>query len=249
MPERNSSGVIMKPRSACGFALTPAIGFVLLLAATMSSALVRADHVPAAPATGGGKAISSVTGADTFRQCLSDLKAADVQFVDVGVIARDGCTVEGAVELDAVSSPFGNVLLAGKPMMSCLFARRFATWVREVAAPLTLAYTGSKLSAISTEGAFVCRTRDNRATEKMSEHAKGNAIDIAGFRLENGRNVSVTVALAGSKVDGVLLQALRTTACGYFTTVLGPGSDELHKEHLHLDFGLHGQTDNYRICE
>ena len=46
-----------------------------------------------------------------------------------------------------------------------------------------------------------------------------------------------------------LVGALRTTACGYFTTVLGPGSDAAHAEHFHFDLGLHGATANYRICE
>ena len=130
-----------------------------------------------------------------------------------------------------------------------MFARRFTTWVRDVAAPLTLAYMGSKISVVETAGSFVCRTRDNRPGEKLSEHAKGNAIDIAAFRLENGQIVPVNLAVASVKTSGALVQALRTTACGYFTTVLGPGSDESHKEHLHLDYGLHGPTDNYRICE
>jgi hypothetical protein len=140
------------------------------------------------------------------------------------------------------------VSLPGKPTIACLFARQFTTWARDVAAPLTVAYMGSKLSAIETGAAFVCRTRNSKP-EEISEHAKGNAIDIAAFRLENGRTLSVKDATASSKIDGVLMKTLRTTACGYFTTVLGPGSDEAHKEHIHFDHGLHGQTDNYRICE
>ncbi len=157
--------------------------------------------------------------------------------------------MQGAIELDAVSSPFGKVSLTGKPTLACLFARQFTTWVRDVGAPLTLAYMGSKLMEIETDGAFVCRTRNNRPGEKVSEHAKGNAIDIAAFRLANGQNLSVKVANASANIDGALMKALRTTACGYFTTVLGPGSDESHKEHFHFDYGLHGPVDNYRICE
>ena len=154
-------------------------------------------------------------------------------------ITKDSCVVQGAVELDVVASPFGKVRLGGKPTMSCLFARRFTAWVREIAAPLTLAYMGSNLTSIETEGGFVCRERDNRPGEKISEHAKGDAIDVAAFQLENGQNVSVKAAVASAKNDGALIKALRTSACGYFTTVLGPGSDEAHKEHLHFDYGLH----------
>jgi hypothetical protein len=249
MSEQKSLGVIMKCRIPCGHGLAAGIGLALLVVATMRPAFVRADQAVAPPANGSSKAVSPANNAEPVRQCLSDLKTADVQFRDLGVVTKDDCTVQAAVELDAVSSPFGKVSLTGKPTMSCLFARRFTNWVRDVAAPLTLSYMGSKLSVIETAGSFVCRTRDNRRGEKLSEHAKGNAVDVATFRLENRQIVSVGSAVASAKIDGVLLRALRTTACGYFTTVLGPGSDEAHSEHLHFDYGLHGPTDNYRICE
>jgi hypothetical protein len=248
MPERKSFGVIMKSRFPRGLGLAAGIGVALMVAAT-TPAFVRADQARAPSATGSGKAIGSANSADLTRQCLSDLKTADVQFRDLGLVTKDGCTVQGVVEIDAVSSPFGKVSLTGKPTMSCQFARRFTTWVSDVAAPLTLSYMGSKLSVIETAGSFVCRTRDNRPGEKLSEHAKGNAVDVAAFRLENRQILSVGSAVASAKIDGVLVRALRTTACGYFTTVLGPGSDEAHSEHLHFDYGLHGPTDNYRICE
>ena len=54
---------------------------------------------------------------------------------------------------------------------------------------------------------------------------------------------------ASDKIDGALMKTLRTTACGYFTTILGPGSNDAHKEHFHFDIGLHGASANYRICE
>jgi hypothetical protein len=156
---------------------------------------------------------------------------------------------EGAVELDDVSSPFGKVLMTGKPTMACVFARQFTTWVRNVAAPLTLAYMDSKLAAIETGPGLVCRTRYAKPDEKISEHAKGNAIDITAFRLENGRSLSVKDASASTQIDGVLMRTFRATGCGYFTTILGPGSNEAHKDHLHFDYGMHGSTYNYRICE
>jgi hypothetical protein len=182
-------------------------------------------------------------------QCLADLKAANVEFVDLKTVTKDGCTVEGAIELDGVASPFGKVALPARPIMSCLFARHFTAWLRDVAAPLSLAYTGAKLAAIETGPGFVCRTRYNRPDEKVSEHARGDAIDVTAFRFDNGRSLTVKEGSASQAIDGALMSALRTTACGYFTTVLGPGSNDAHKEHFHFDYGLHGQTANYRICE
>jgi hypothetical protein len=192
---------------------------------------------------------SLLVGADQLQQCLSDLKAAKVEFRELGSLTREGCTVEGAVEVHAVASPFGTVSAPGKPTLTCLFARQFAAWVRDVGAPLTLAYMGSKLTAIQTGPGLVCRTRYDKPGEKISEHAKGNAIDVMAFALENGKTLTVKDSSASARIDGVLMKTFRATGCGYFTTILGPGSNDAHKEHLHFDIGLHGPAANYRICE
>ena len=236
----------LQPPRLSGFA--PAVRLALLLATALSP-VVWAGQVPPAAAPGGGVVVSSAANADQLQQCLADLKAANVEFLELGNVAKEGCIVEGAVELDAVSSPFGKVSMPGKPTMACVFARQFTTWVRNVAAPLTLAYMESKLAAIETGAGLVCRTRYNMPGEKISEHAKGNAIDIAAFRLENGQKLSVKDASASTKIDGVLMRTFRATGCGYFTTILGPGSNEAHKDHLHFDYGMHGSTYNYRVCE
>jgi hypothetical protein len=131
--------------------------------------------------------------------------------------------------------------------MLCAFARQFASWIKEIAAPLAIAGTQHRLTEIVTGPGLVCRTRYGRPGEKISEHARGNAIDIAAFRLDGG--TSLPVKDGGEAGRQELLRALRTAACGYFTTVLGPGSNEAHKEHLHFDLGMHGRSMNYRICE
>jgi hypothetical protein len=192
---------------------------------------------------------TSSSATDPYPQCLSDLKAANVQFHELGRVTKDACVEEGAVELDAVASPFGTVSAPGKPTLTCPFARQFADWVRDVSAPLTLAYMGSRLTAIQTGPGLVCRTRYDKPGEKISEHAKGNAIDVMAFALENGKTLTVKDSSASAKIDGVLMKTFRATGCGYFTTILGPGSDDAHKDHFHFDLGLHGATANYRICE
>jgi len=193
--------------------------------------------------------VKSPAAPDQIQQCLADLKAAGVAFQSLGTMTKEGCTVEGAVELDAVASRFGKIILAGKPILACGFARQFTAWIGDVAAPLTLAYFGTKLSEVDIGAAFVCRNRYNLPGEKISEHAKGDAVDVTAFRLENGRNLSVEASSASAEIDGVWIKTLRATGCGYFTTILGPGSNEAHKAHLHFDYEMRGGNYNYRICE
>jgi hypothetical protein len=123
----------------------------------------------------------------------------------------------------------------------------FSGWVREVAAPLALGYMGQKLARIETGEAFACRAQYDKPGAIPSEHAKGNAVDIAAFVLADGRRIYVKQQDGGTACDFV--HALRMTACGYFTTVLGPGTDPAHEAHFHFDSSLHGATPNYRICQ
>ncbi len=81
----------------------------------------------------------------------------------------------------------------------------------------------------------------------MSEHGFGNAIDIAGFTLESGRKVMVLDGWNGRGDERKFLRQVRAEACGPFMTVLGPGSDAHHRDHLHLD--LQHRRSGSRYCK
>ena len=78
---------------------------------------------------------------------------------------------------------------------------------------------------------------------KLSEHATGNAIDLDELTLTNGKNLVLT----DTSVDNGLRAELARSACQWFTTVLGPGSDEYHENNIHLD--LLQRRGGYRICQ
>jgi hypothetical protein len=192
--------------------------------------------------------VSAMTGSD-YAACLSDLTAQKVVFEQLATAKDQGCELSGAIRLASVSTPFGEVSLVGKPVMLCSFGRQLSGWVREVAAPLTLGYTGQRLAEVETGSAFSCRSRYDKPGLVPSEHAKGDAVDIAAFVLADRRRIPVKQQNTDTPPSSDLIHALRMAACGYFTTVLGPGSDAAHAEHLHFDSGIHGATPNYRICE
>jgi hypothetical protein len=186
--------------------------------------------------------------AELFQQCLSQMRGAGMDFQTLDKVTEGRCTIEAAVALHSVATPSGKVELPDRPRILCAFGLKFGLWIAETAAPIIAAHAGVSLKAIATGPGFVCRNRSRESSGKLSEHARGNAIDVASFELADQRRITVgDPDLAGSLA--VALKGLRTSACGYFTTVLGPGSNEAHKDHLHFDSGLHGRTDNYRICE
>ncbi|WP_048708156.1 extensin family protein [Microvirga massiliensis] len=184
--------------------------------------------------------------------CLTSLRAAgfDIESAEQPQVSKDECRIEMPVRLKAVpvpSKPGSAVRLTEQPVLACRFADRLGHWIGDLVAPVIIGIKGSDLKAIRTGPGFECRNRNRSQTGKLSAHAEGIAIDIAGFELTNG----LTLRLGqepDSKPDPALA-ALRTAACGWFTTILGPGSDEAHRDHLHVDILQHGSTDRYRICQ
>ena len=196
------------------------------------------------------KKLPDLNSADSFGACITALKAAGVSFSQPDPVTseRQGCGISRPVQLSAVSSPAGPIELPGTPVLNCTFAKRFAAWVAQVAAPMVKGTTGRTLTAINTGPGYQCRNRNRAKNGKVSEHAIGNAIDIANFIVDGGRLETANRA-KGNPNQRRLLSALSTSACGYFTTVLGPGSNTAHESHFHFDYQKRGKGWNYRICQ
>lgn len=222
------------------------------LMASTSSASAASESKPAAPGANAKDekslvSVSSMSASDAAA-CVSELTSNEVVFEQLGDVTQQGCKLSGAIKLKSVTTAFGTVSISGEPAMLCSFARQFSGWVRDVGAPLTLGYTGQRLARIETGPGFACRARYDKPGEVPSEHAKGDALDISSFVLADNRRIPVKQQNDESPLTRDLVHALRMTACGYFTTVLGPGEPG-HEAHFHFDSGVHGATPNYRICE
>ena len=105
-----------------------------------------------------------------------------------------------------------------------------SSWVRDEAGP-RVAKLGSALTSIENYDSFECRGRNRVFGAKLSEHGKGNAIDVRALHLADGRRIELTDVNA----DKPLREDLRDSVCHRFTTVLGPGADRYHEGHIHLD--------------
>ena len=140
--------------------------------------------------------------------------------------------------------------LTGSPVMRCATARSLALWVQGFLRPAAAALPeGGRLTALQTGPAYQCRDRvGTGATDpKPSEHGYGNAVDVMGFVFEGGDPVPVQPRLGDGNPEESFLAAARGTACLMFTTVLGPGSNAAHDDHLHLDIAA--RNGGWRLCE
>jgi hypothetical protein len=126
--------------------------------------------------------------------------------------------------------------------LRCETAEAIADWVREDLAG-EAAGLGSVLSAIENLDSFECRGQNRVVGAKLSEHGRANALDVSAIRLKSGR----VVRPVDPAVSMDFRIAMRTAVCARFTTVLGPGSDGYHEDHIHLD--LAERRSGYRICQ
>jgi hypothetical protein len=141
------------------------------------------------------------------------------------------CGADDVVRLEAVVLPNrAHVAVTPPAILRCTFAEEIVRWVREDVAT-TARTLKLDLKAIDNYAAYDCRGRNRVFGAKTSEHGKGNALDIRSLRLSDG----TAIGLADPHVPKELREALRRKTCARFTTVLGPGSDGYHEDHIHVD--------------
>ena len=144
-----------------------------------------------------------------------------------------GCGIANPVKVTEIDG----VKLTREVLIGCDAARSLYSWVHR-SAKRTVGRKGGGLAKIQTIAGYSCRTRNSRRGARLSEHAKGKAVDIAGFVLKDGTTLSVDKDWRqGSK--GRVLKKLHKSACGPFGTVLGPNADRHHRDHFHFDVARH----------
>ena len=153
------------------------------------------------------------------------------------------CGGEDLVRLETVVLPDKRrVSVKPAAILRCAMASEIVDWIRIDMAPLATSL-GSVVSDLDNLDSFECRGRNGIAGAKMSEHGRANALDVHDLKLASGQSISFTDRAVPREVRERVLHSM----CARFTTVLGPGSDGYHEDHIHLD--LMERHNNYKICQ
>jgi hypothetical protein len=165
------------------------------------------------------------------RMCLSDLKSKSVKFAALpNQSFAGGCRTIDTIKLMDFGTPTTNL-----GAMTCPLAANFTAWAQHAVRPAAKHYLGSDVVRIETMGTYSCRNINGGRSDKLSQHAFGNAIDISAFVLRDGRRVSVLNGWRGPKSEQEFLRRLHQSACKRFGTVLGPDYNGAHANHFHFD--------------
>ena len=135
----------------------------------------------------------------------------------------------------------------GGLVTSCPVAAALLLWDQRVVQGAAERHFGSGVSALLHAGSYSCRRLYGRDQGPWSEHATADAVDVLGFRLENGRTISVLRDWNGEKAEAAFLREVRDGGCRLFTTVLSPDYNAAHRDHLHLDTADRGPS-GWRAC-
>lgn len=182
-------------------------------------------------------------------QCLSGGYARNSPFVAqrAALGGPSGCGIERPFEISATLG--GRVQLNPAAKVRCPMIPSIDKWTREVVMPAAQRHFGRPVIEMKVASSFACRPINHNSGARLSEHGHGNAVDISGFQLADGRWVMVKAGWYGDPRERAFLRHVHQGACETFTTVLGPNYDANHRDHFHLDLAWHGRDGQNRICK
>lgn len=181
----------------------------------------------------------SRTNADN--QCLARLGQAGARFEALPDRYFDqGCSTLGTVQMHALASDSGSLELRNLGPVTCPVSTAFAAWARFGVDRAAQQIFGQRVASIQTMGSYACR--NVAGSSRRSAHASADAIDIGAFVLADGTRISVADGWNGSAEEREFLRVVQRSACRRFDTVLGPDYNAAHRDHLHLEGVIDGNS-------
>jgi extensin-like protein len=144
-------------------------------------------------------------------------------------------------------SAFGAVTVRPAATLACPIVSALDRWIIDSVQPAAMHWFRARVVEIKQISAYSCRGMNGNSHAHISEHAFGNALDIAAFTLADGRQITVRDGWRGLPEEQGFLRDIEAAACQQFSTVLAPGSNVYHYDHIHVD--LMRRASRRLICE
>ena len=148
--------------------------------------------------------------------------------------ARDAAQSQVPLGRSAVAA-VGPVEIKPAATLACPMVSALDRWIIDSVQPAARRWFRQPVVEIRQISAYSCRGMNGQPGARISEHAFGNALDIASFTLADGRRITVKNGWRGSPEEQGFLRDVQGAACEQFNTVLAPGSNRFHYDHFHFD--------------
>ena len=175
--------------------------------------------------------------------CGHALAMLGVTAIPMASIQEGACGIGAPVAVSRFSG--GAIALTETAVLDCPTAEALAIWLDDHVRPAARSVLAGEVTGLRIAASYACRARNSQADAKLSEHARGNAVDLSALEVSGHGWIEVGGA-SGERQR--FLAAVRRSACGPFTTVLGPGSDAFHEDHFHLDAAVRGRDGRSLYC-
>jgi hypothetical protein len=186
--------------------------------------------------------------AEAERACMADRPFRRDDYIEQLRPIRDHLICGLRKPLSVAAFNDGTVAVGPTATMGCPLAVAMEAWLTGAVQPSAMSRLGSPVVAIHQLSSYSCRPVNNQVGGDPSEHAFGNALDIASFELADGRVITVADDwYGGTQAERDFLREIDALACSYFTTVLGPGYPN-HSDHFHVDLGHHNADGTSHYC-
>ncbi len=164
-------------------------------------------------------------------------------------ISEGQCGTQSPLSVTGVLTNGRMVPLSGPATLTCGMASVLPTWVSAVDSYLK-GHDNTEIESVIVGTSYMCRNVNNASTGNLSDHAFADALDVVGFKLKDGRTVTILEGWPGTPEQGSsIVRYAHDAACSSFMTVLGPEANALHRDHLHVDLLCHGKNCTARLCE
>jgi len=188
--------------------------------------------------------------AKTEQACLANGAVRASSYVQP-MSAIDGpgvCGLKRPLRVSGLSG--GRVEVSPPATIGCPLTAGLDRWMRNSVQPAAYRYFDRPVVGLRQIASYGCRGRNGNNYGHISEHAFGNALDIAGFRFAGGDEITVVRGWwKGGPRERAFLQAVFAGACAEFYTVLGPGADRHHYNHIHVDLLLGNTRSGHHVCQ
>lgn len=173
-------------------------------------------------------------------------RIAGPSIVELPPIIEDPCGIDRPLKVSALVD--GQTTFDPAVSLGCPLTEALDSWLRESVQPAAIHWIGAPVVGIDEMSNYACRKRNNFGSG-YSEHAFGNALDISGFRFANGQRLVIAKDWNGSPKAEGFFREIFATACQRFTTVLGPGFNMLHYNHIHVDLAIVAPDKSPKMCK
>ena len=184
-----------------------------------------------------------------FQTACPAMLEGQVEATALPPISEGQCKAQSPLSVSGVLVNGRMVPFNAEAVTDCGMASALPGWISDVDGYVQ-AHDNTRVESVIVGTGYMCRNVNNAAEGNLSFHAFADALDVVGFKLEDGRTVTVEEGWTGTEAQGSqIIKFAHDAACGHFTTTLGPEANAQHHDHIHVDLGCHGKTCTARLCE